>query len=115
MFNKLQLGTQSANFLAKAKLTGAAAIVLLKLQYSINKMNIVVGTPAHIAKASGITIHRFNMGIRYLKKYDLVRKLTAKEYMLHPDIMFNGDDKRYHIIKHMWDTQTHKGLRDNAG
>jgi len=25
--------------------------------------------------------------------------------------MFNGNDKQYFIVKHMWDTQTSKGLR----
>jgi DNA-binding MarR family transcriptional regulator len=111
MFNKFQLGTQPAEFLAKAKLDSVPALVLLKLMCHINKFNMVVGTPKEISKMSGMTIGDFTVGIRALKKYDLVRKYTKKEYMLNPDIMINGDDKQYYVVKHMWDTQTSTGLR----
>jgi hypothetical protein len=111
MFNKLQLGTQPATFLAKAKLNRAGALVLLKLMYHINRMNMIVGTPQEVAKTSGITIGDFHVGVRALKKLDFIRKYTKKEYMLNPDIMFNGNDKQYFIVKHMWDTQTSRGLR----
>lgn len=111
MFNKFQLGTQSSDFLAKAKLDSVAALVLLKVMCHIDKQNMVVGTPMGIAQASGITIGDFTLGIRSLKKCDLIRKYTKKEYMLNPDIMFNGDDRRYYVLKHMWDTQTSRGLR----
>jgi hypothetical protein len=111
MFNKFQLGTQSADFLARTKLDNCSSLVLIKFLCHVNKSNMVVGTPADIAKRSGITIGDFTVGIRGLKKCDMVRKYTKKEYMLNPDIMFNGDDKRYYVIKNMWDTQTSKGLR----
>lgn len=111
MFNKFQLGTQPADFLAKAKLDNVGALVLLKFMYHINKLNMVVGTPKEISRMSGMTIGDFTLGIRALKKCDLIRKFTKKEYMLNPDIMFNGDDRRYYVVKHMWDTQTSKGLR----
>tara|TARA_B110001454_G_C12497296_1_gene341167 strand:+ start:116 stop:457 length:342 start_codon:yes stop_codon:yes gene_type:complete len=111
MFNKFQLGTQPATFLAKNKLSGASALVLLKIMYQINRVNMVIGTPQDIAKTAGITIGDFTVGIRALKRCDLIRKYTKKEYMLNPDVMFNGDDKQYFIVKHMWDTQTSKGLR----
>lgn len=112
MFNKFQLGTQPTTFLANAKLDKSAALVLLKLMCHLNKMNMVVGTPKGISDMSGMTVGDFSTGIRVLKRCDLVRKYTKKEYMLNPDIMFNGDDRQYFIIKHMWDTQTGRGLRE---
>ena len=111
MFNKFQLGTAPATFLAKNKLSSASALVLLKIMYQINRANKVSGTPQEIAKRGGITIGDFTVGIRALKKCDLIRKYTKKEYMLNPDVMFNGNDKQYFIVKHMWDTQTSRGLR----
>jgi hypothetical protein len=115
MFNKFQLDTKAVTILSKAKLNGAASSVLLKFMFHINRSNMVVGAPADIAKLTRTSLREFNLGIRALKKYNFVRKYTKKEYMLNPDIMFNGDDKRYYVIKHMWDTQTTEGLRDNAG
>jgi len=56
-------------------------------------------------------LHDFHRGLRVLKKSDFIRKYTKKEYMLNPDVMFNGNDKQYFIVKHMWDTQTSRGLR----
>jgi hypothetical protein len=111
MFNKFQLGTQPATFLAKNKLSSSSALVLLKMMYHINRVNMVIGTPEKIAEMAGITLRDFSVGVRALKKCDLIRKYTKKEYMLNPDVMFNGNDKQYFIVKHMWDTQTSKGLR----
>jgi len=111
MFNKFQLGTQPAAFLAKNKLSSSSALVLLKMMYHINRVNMVIGTPEKIAEMAGITLRDFSVGVRALKKCDLIRKYTKKEYMLNPDVMFNGNDKQYFIVKHMWDTQTSKGLR----
>ena len=111
MFNKLQLGTQPAHLIANNKLSSDAALVLLKLMYQVNRVNMVVGTPQSISKKAGITLHDFHRGLRALKKSDFIRKYTKKEYMLNPDIMFNGNDKQYYIVKHMWDTQTSRGLR----
>jgi len=111
MFNKFQLSTQPALFLAKNKLSSASALVLLKMMYHINRVNMVSGTPKEISALTGVTLGDFSVGIRSLKKCDLIRKYTKKEYMLNPDVMFNGDDKQYFIVKHMWETQTSKGLR----
>jgi hypothetical protein len=111
MFNKFQLGTQPATFLAKNKLSSSSALVLLKMMYHINRVNMVIGTPEKIAEMAGITLRDFSVGVRALKKCDLIRKYTKKEYMLNLDVMFNGNDKQYFIVKHMWDTQTSKGLR----
>ena len=74
MFNKLQLGTQPATFLAKAKLNRAGALVLLKIMYHINRVNMVIGTPTEIAKLAGITARDFHLGIRSLKQLDFIRK-----------------------------------------
>lgn len=112
MFNKFQLGTQAAAVLAKAQLDGVAALVLLKMMYHIDKKNVVSGAPKDIADKAGMTIGDFGVGIRSLKKWDIVRKYTKKEYMLNPDVMFNGDDRQYFIVKHMWETQTSRGLRE---
>ena len=111
MFNKFQLGTKPSAFLAKANLNSSAALVLLKMMYHINRVNMVIGTPVSISEKAGITLGDFSVGVRALKKCDLIRKYTKKEYMLNPDVMFNGNDKQYFIVKHMWDTQTSKGLR----
>ena len=111
MFNKFQLGTHPAIFLANNKLSSVSALVLLKMMYHINRVNIVVGAPKEISAMYKITLGDFSLGIRDLKKCDLIRKYTKKEYMLNPDVMFNGNDKQYFIVKHMWDTQTSKGLR----
>ena len=111
MFNKFQLGTAPAMLLANNKLSSDAALVLLKVMYQINRVNMVVGTPKTICEKSGMTLHDFHRGLRALKKCDFIRKYTKKEYMLNPDIMFNGNDRQYFIVKHMWDTQTSRGLR----
>ena len=92
-------------------MSSVAAGVLFKRMYQINRVNMVVGTPAKIADEAGITLHDFHRGLRTLKKCDFIRKFTKKEYMLNPDIMFNGNDRQYFIVKHMWDTQTSRGLR----
>ena len=111
MFNKFQLGTPAAALLANNKLPSDAALVLLKIMYQINRVNMVIGTPKTIAEDAGITLHDFHRGLRALKKSDFIRKYTKKEYMLNPDVMFNGNDRQYFIVKHMWDTQTSRGLR----
>ena len=111
MFNMVHLGTAPATFLAKNKMSSSSALVLLKMMYYINRVNIVSGTPKEISDKAGITLGDFSVGIRTLKKCDLIRKYTKKEYMLNPDVMFNGNDRQYFIVKHMWDTQTSKGLR----
>jgi len=111
MFNKFQLGTPPATLLANNKLSSDAALVLLKIMYKINKANMVVGTPKIICEQTGMTLHDFHRGLRTLKRSDFIRKYTKKEYMLNPDVMFNGNDRQYFIVKHMWDTQTSKGLR----
>ena len=87
MFNKLQLGTQPASLLAKTKLSSSAALVLLKMMYHVNRMNMVVGTPETISDMSGVRLHDFHRGLRALKKLDFIRKYTKKEYMLNPDVM----------------------------
>ena len=112
MFNKFQLSTRAADFLAKERIGSTAALVLLKMMYHINRVNIVIGTPKYISTMYKITLGDFTIGIRDLKKCDLIRKYTKKEYMLNPDVMFNGNDKQYFIVKHMWDTQTSRGLRN---
>ena len=111
MFNKFQLGTAPATLLANNKLSSDAALVLLKMMYKINRVNMIAGTPKESSTKTGITLGDFSVGIRALKKCDLIRKYTKKEYMLNPDVMFNGNDKQYFIVKHMWDTQTSRGLR----
>jgi len=111
MFNKLQLTSHAALHVAKANLPNTAGLVLLKLMYQINRNNIIEGTPESISKKAGGNLHIFNRGLRTLKQLDFIRKYTKKEYMLNPDILFNGTDKQYYVVKHMWDTQTTKGMR----
>jgi len=111
MFNKLVLGTSQAKYLVKKLDDKTAALLLVKFMVGINKFNIVKGSPADIATDWGVTIGDFSSGIRGLKKLDIVRKYTQKEYILNPDVMYQGDDRRYFVIKNMWDTQTSKGLK----
>ena len=111
MFNKLQTDTTQAEFVHRQLTDKSAALILLKLMQQVNSYNIVKGNPVGIAKHFGIVIRDFHTGIRSLKKLDFVRKYTKYEYMLNPELSFNGDDRQYFIVKHMWDTQTNRGLR----
>lgn len=114
MFNKLQLNSHAALHVAKGDLPNSAGLVLLKLMYQINRNNIIVGTPESISKKAGSNLHIFNRGLHALKQLDFIRKYTKKEYMLNPDVLFNGTDKQYYVVKHMWDTQTTTGIRARA-
>jgi 5-methylcytosine-specific restriction endonuclease McrBC GTP-binding regulatory subunit McrB len=111
MFNKLQTDTPEASYVNRQLTDKSAALILLKLMQQANRFNIVKGNPKGISTHFGIVIGDFHLGIRNLKKIDFVRKYTKHEYMLNPDLAFNGDDKQYFIVKHMWNTQTSKGLR----
>jgi len=113
MFNKLSQHTVAADTIRKGRLKGSAAIILLKMLYSVNKNNIMLGTPQTICAQVSITEWEFKQGIKSLKKQSIIRKYTAREYMLNPDISYNGDDKRYWILKHMWNTQTSTGLKND--
>ena len=112
MFNKLKQDTIEADTLRNGKLGGPAAIVFVKMLFSVNQNNIVQGTPEEITRDAKMTDWEFKLGIKNLKKKNIIRKYTAKEYMLNPDISYNGPDARYYILKHMWDTQTTSGLKD---
>ncbi len=111
MFNKLQVDTKEAAYINRQLSEKTAALVLLKMMYQANKFNIIRGNPKGISEYFGIGIGDFHLGIRKLKKIDFIRKYTKHEYMLNPDVSFNGDDRQYYIVKHMWDTQTSVGLR----
>tara|TARA_R110002096_G_scaffold375890_2_gene569603 strand:+ start:278 stop:616 length:339 start_codon:yes stop_codon:yes gene_type:complete len=111
MFNKLQTDTPEASYVNRQLTDKSAALILLKLMQQANRFNIVKGNPKGISAHFGIVVGDFHLGIRKLKKIDFVRKYTKHEYMLNPDLAFNGDDKQYFIVKHMWNTQTSKGLR----
>lgn len=111
MFNKLQTDTPEANYVNRQLTDKSAALILLKFLQQANRFNIIKGNPKGIAEYFGIRVGDFHTGIRELKKMDFVRKYTKYEYMLNPDIAFNGDDKQYFILKHIWNTQTSKGLR----
>tara|TARA_R110002096_G_scaffold236501_1_gene427208 strand:+ start:1724 stop:2062 length:339 start_codon:yes stop_codon:yes gene_type:complete len=111
MFNKLQTGTPEASYINRQLTDKSAALILLKLMQQASRFNIIKGNPKGISQHFGITAGDFHLGIRSLKKMDFVRKYTKHEYMLNPDVSFNGDDKQYFIVKHMWATQTSVGLR----
>ena len=112
MFNKLHTDKGIGHALHKQDLGLAAVAVLHYFCFNINKQNIVTGTPETLSKLFNMSLLHINQGIRTLKKVDVIRKYTKQEYMLHPDIAYNGDDKRYWVLKHMWDTQTTSGLRN---
>lgn len=112
MFNKLQQNSIEADTLRNGKLSGPAAVVFVKILFNVNQNNIIRGTPENIIQDAKITHWAFRKGIKNLKEKNIIRKYTAKEYMLNPDVSFNGDDKRYYILKHMWETQTSTGLKD---
>lgn len=111
MFNKFLTDTTEAGYLSSTELDASAAVVLLKMMYRINRFNIVHGKPDVLIQAMGISQWDFHHGVRSLKNLDLIRKYTKWEYMINPNVMFNGDDKQQYIVQHMWDTQTKKGLR----
>lgn len=112
MFNKFVVGNKDAQRLASEPVDKTAVLVLMKLMHHINRVNMVQGTPATISAKMGVTLWEFNHGIRELKKLDFVKKYTKWEYMISPNLMFNGDERQYHIVKHMWLTQTTQGLRE---
>ncbi len=111
MFNKIHTDTGVTVQLHKLDLGVSAVAVLHYICFNINKKNIVVGTPEYLAKKFNMSLRHFNTGVRVLKKIGVVKKYTKQEYMLHPDIAHNGDEKRYWVIRHLWDTQTTTGLR----
>lgn len=115
MFNKLHQDTLETGILRTDKISGPAAIVLVKILFNVNRSNIIQGTPESIARGSHMTSWEFKLGIKDLKQKNIIRKYTAKEYMLNPDVAYNGDDARYHILKHLWDTQTTTGLKSHGG
>jgi hypothetical protein len=112
MFNKLIKDSTITKALHSKEMGSAAVHVLHYFSFSVNKQNMVVGTPKELAKSFRMSILQFNQGVQMLKKLQVIKKYTKKEYMLNPDIAYSGDDKRYYILKHMWDTQTTRGLRN---
>ena len=112
MFHKFQTTTDTAQALATQRVEGPAAMVLLKLMSRMNHSNMVKGTPKELSTYWNLTLGEFTLGIRGLKGLDIIRKYTKQEYMLNPDIMYNGDDQRYYILKVMWDGQTTRGFRN---
>jgi len=111
LFNKLKLDTSISRLAHSPACSGPAVQILHYFAYNINKINVVQGTPAELAKLCHMKILQFNLGIKNLKQLNIIRKYTKREYMLNPDYAHNGDDKRYYIIKSMWDHQTTSGLR----
>ena len=112
MFSKLQIGTGAAELAHSGQCSGNAKLVLFQFSYKANKFNIVQGTPVELARLCHLTLWQFNQGVQGLKNIDIIRKYTKKEYMINPDISYNGDDTKYHVIKHMWDNQTTSGFRN---
>lgn len=111
MFNKLQLNNSLSRIARSSACKGPAVQILHHFVYSMNKINVLQGSPEELAKQCHLKILQFNLGIKNLKELSIVRKYTKREYMLNPDYAYNGDDKRYYIIKSMWDNQTTTGLR----
>lgn len=112
MFNKFSTSSPEARQLGTAPMEHCAGTVLLKLMFHMNRWNMVKGKPATLNKLMGISLWDFNHGVKALKKLDFVRKYTKWEYMVNPNLIFNGDEKQFYIVQHMWDTQTKSGLRN---
>lgn len=111
MFNKLQTGSTESKQVLRQRVEGPAAQVLLKMQLAANKFNIIKGTPAQLAKDWALTDWEFRQGMQELKRLDLVRKYTKKEYMINPGVIFNGHDHHEFVVRHMWEQQTIEGIR----
>lgn len=111
MFNKFLTDTAEAGYLRSKQLNASAALVLLKLMYRVNRYNIVEGSPSNLSWAMGISLWDFNHGVRVLKKMDLVRKYSKWEYMVNPQVMFNGEEKQRQIVRQLWNNQTKRGFR----
>ena len=114
MWNKTMTNTQSSKYLLQSLSDPRAGLLLIKFSLGINRINVVEGTAKELAKAWGISERNFIYGVKELKRLDIVRKYTKREYMLNPDVTYNGGDKQLYLIKHLWDTQTTRGLRDAA-
>jgi hypothetical protein len=106
MFNKLVTDTKEADRIRTVPMVNAAGTVLLKFMFLANRYNIVKGTPNELIAKLGITRWDFTHGVRALKKDDLIRKYTKREYMINPNVLFNGDDKQQYVVQHLWNTQT---------
>ena len=110
-FNKFITKNSQSKFMHKRFDDKAAALIIIKLWHSMDKYNIVSGTPESLSTEFGITMWDFKAGIKGLKQLGLIRKYSKKEYMISPDSMFNGNEQQYWLIKARWDTQTTQGLR----
>jgi len=106
MFNKLVTDSKEAERIRGIPMVNAAGTVLLKFMFLANRYNIIRGTPDQLIDKMGVSRWDFTHGVRALKKDDLIRKYTKREYMINPSVLFNGDDKQFYVVKHMWDTQT---------
>ena len=122
MFNKFRTDSAESKQLASHPISANATLVLVKFMLFMNRMNLVKGSPDKLISKMGVTPWEFRHGVKSLKEKDFIRKYTKWEYMINPDLMFNGDDRQYYIILHMWRTQTFKpqgdpldGLEDTCG
>ncbi len=110
MFNKIQTDTPIAKLISSVVLETAAGIILCKFYHTMPRNNLMCGTPEMLAAKLNLSMWEFNIGIRQLKQLDAIRKYSAREYMVNPDLGYNGEEKRYWVLKHLWDTQTKSGL-----
>jgi len=111
MFNKFQTDTPEAAELGTRPIDNTASVVLLKMMFHMNRVNMVKGSPKQLMEKMGVTLWDFNTGVRALKTLDYIRKFTKWEYMVNPNIIFNGDERQYFVVQHMWDTETTKGAQ----
>ena len=84
MFNKFQLSTRTADFLAKERIGSTAALVLLKMMYHINRVNMVAGTPKIICEKSNFLAvntqtNSDNIGYNLITKYPRIDYLCVDE------------------------------------
>ena len=96
MFNKFQLSTRAADFLAKEKVGSTAALVLLKMMYHINRVNIVIGTPKDISAMYKITLGDIFFALSRSHFHGVTRQSTSScpSPMLPATVSAPGDRSR---------------------
>jgi len=111
MFYKLRLDSQPIRLIKSHTITNRAKLLLLNALFYLDKNNMLIGSPKDLMKLLNLGKYDFEEGMKELKRFDLVRKYTKREYMFNPEILHYGDDKHLYILHHKWETQTTRGIR----
>ena len=111
MFYKLRLDSKPISLIKHHVVSNRAKLLLINAMFFLNKNNMLVGSPSDLQEKLNLGKNEFELGIKELKIFDLVRKYSKQEYMFNPELLYCGDEKKYAILLHMWEKQTTRGVR----